>query len=130
ARVLMMSTNNILSPANGRPIINPTQDIVLGLYYMTRERRFSRGAYKPDTLKVDKKGQVSGHLVGVFASPEEVRMAYDAGEVALHARVKVRVPEIDENDEPVLDENGRPKRTLVDTTVGRVLVSEVLPPGT
>jgi len=130
ARVLMMSTNNILSPANGRPIINPTQDIVLGLYYATRERSFARGCFKADTLKVDKKGRLSGHMQGVFASPEEVRMAYDGGAVALHAAIRVRVPEIDENDQPVLDDAGRPKRTLVDTTVGRVLVSEVLPPGT
>ena len=130
ARVLMMSTNNILSPANGKPIINPTQDIVLGLYYATREQRFARGSYKEGTLKVDKKGNLSGHLQGVFASPEEVRMAYDAGAVALHSRIKVRVPEIDESDKPVLDEHGRAKRHLVQTTVGRVLVSEVLPPGT
>jgi DNA-directed RNA polymerase subunit beta' len=129
ARVLMMSTNNILSPANGRPIINPTQDIVLGLYYLTRERRFSKGEHKPDTLKVEG-DKLSGHLVGVYASPEEVRMAFDAGEVELHARIKVRVPEVDENDMPVLDEHGRAKRRLVDSTVGRVLVSEVLPPGT
>ena len=129
ARVLMMSTNNILSPANGRPIINPTQDIVLGLYYLTRERKFSKGEYK-DTFKVDKKGAPKGHFVGVYSSPEEVRMAFDAGEVGLHARVKVRVPLIDEHDKPVLDDNGRPKRIKVDTTVGRVLVSEVLPPGT
>jgi len=130
ARVLMMSTNNILAPANGRPIINPTQDIVLGLYYVTRDRRFAKGEHKDGTLVVDKKGNLSGHLVGVFSSPEEVRIAYDAGEVELHTRVKVRVPEIDESDLPVLDDNGRPKRNLVQTTVGRVLVSEVLPPGT
>jgi DNA-directed RNA polymerase subunit beta' len=130
ARVLMMSTNNILSPANGKPIINPTQDIVLGLYYLTRDRRFAKGEHHPESLKVDKKGRLTGYQRGVYASIEEARMAYDAGEVALHARVKVRVPEIDENDQPVLDDNGRPKRRLVDTTVGRVLVSEVLPPGT
>ena len=70
ARVLMMSTNNILSPANGDPIIVPSQDIVLGIYYMTRERPFSKGEGK------------------VFASPEEVRMAYDAGELDLHASIK------------------------------------------
>ncbi|MEM6786747.1 MAG: DNA-directed RNA polymerase subunit beta' [Myxococcota bacterium] len=129
ARVLMMSTNNILSPANGRPIINPTQDIVLGLYYLTRERRYARGAYKPEALKVED-GKPEGHLVGVYASPEEVRMAFDADEVALHARIKVRVPIIDDDDQPVLDDNGRPMRRTVETTVGRVLVSEVLPPGT
>jgi DNA-directed RNA polymerase subunit beta' len=61
ARILMMSTNNILSPANGKPIIVPTQDIVLGIYYMTRERPFVKGEGK------------------VFSNPEEVRIAYDAG---------------------------------------------------
>ncbi|MFK7930950.1 MAG: hypothetical protein AB8H79_22385, partial [Myxococcota bacterium] len=74
ARVLMMSTNNILSPANGRPIIQPSQDVVLGAYYMTRERRFARGEGRE------------------FGSPSEVSIAYDSGEVELHARVKVRMP--------------------------------------
>jgi DNA-directed RNA polymerase subunit beta' len=73
ARVLMMSTNNILSPAHGKPIIVPSQDIVLGIYYMTRERAFSRGEGK------------------VFASPEEARAAYDQGEVDLQAKVWVRM---------------------------------------
>ncbi|MEE9611297.1 MAG: DNA-directed RNA polymerase subunit beta', partial [Desulfatiglandales bacterium] len=73
ARVLMMSTNNILSPANGDPIIVPSQDIVLGLYYMTRERMFSRGEGK------------------VFANREEVRMAHDSGELDLQAAIKVRM---------------------------------------
>src|SRR5204863_1211184 len=88
ARVLMMSTNNILSPANGRPIILPSQDIVLGLYYMTRERIFAKGEYphgrdedpkkkkdpdaKPEKIPANK-------MRGVFSSPEEVRMAYDHG---------------------------------------------------
>jgi DNA-directed RNA polymerase beta' subunit len=74
ARVLMMSTNNILSPASGRPIIQPSQDIVLGSYYMTRERAFAKGAGR------------------TFASPAEVLAAYDAGEVDMHAKVKVRMP--------------------------------------
>src|SRR6185295_19375374 len=74
ARVLMMSTNNILSPANGKPIIQPSQDVVLGAYYMTRERKFGRGEGR------------------VFGSPGEVLVAYDAEEVDLHARVKVRMP--------------------------------------
>ncbi|MDF1613451.1 DNA-directed RNA polymerase subunit beta' [Desulfurivibrio dismutans] len=73
ARVLMMSTNNILSPANGEPIIIPSQDIVLGLYYLTRERYFARGEGK------------------TFSSPGEVSLAYDFSEVHLQARVKVRV---------------------------------------
>ena len=72
ARVLMMSTNNILSPANGEPVIIPSQDIVLGLYYMTRERHFAKGEGK------------------CFSSPAEVRMAYDHGAVHLQAKIKVR----------------------------------------
>jgi len=73
ARVLMMSTNNILSPANGDPIIVPSQDIVLGLYYMTREKPFAKGAGL------------------IFSSPSEVQVAYDANEVDLHAPIKVRI---------------------------------------
>jgi DNA-directed RNA polymerase subunit beta' len=73
ARVLMMSTNNILSPAHGKPIIVPTQDIVLGMYYMTRPREFGRGEGK------------------VFSSPSEVRVAYDHGEVDLQAKIVVRM---------------------------------------
>ncbi|MCJ7594254.1 MAG: DNA-directed RNA polymerase subunit beta', partial [Desulfobacterales bacterium] len=92
ARVLMMSTNNILSPANGDPIIVPSQDIVLGIYYMTRERPFCKGEGK------------------IFSNPEEVRMAYDAGELDLHASIKVRI-------------NGR----IESTSTGRVLLYEILP---
>jgi len=92
ARVLMMSTNNILSPAHGEPVIVPSQDIVLGIYYMTREKPFAKGED------------------GIFANPEEVRCAYDAGELDLHARISVRM-------------NG----TRVQTTTGRVLLSEVVP---
>ncbi|MCZ6783374.1 MAG: DNA-directed RNA polymerase subunit beta', partial [Proteobacteria bacterium] len=73
ARVLMMSTNNILSPATGRPVIGPTQDIVLGCYYMTRE----------------KPGMIGEGMT--FSSPAEVRMAYDASELDLHAAIKVRL---------------------------------------
>src|SRR5437762_3793564 len=62
ARVLMMSTNNILSPASGKPIINPTQDIVLGLYYATRERKYSKGSYRPNSLKATKNGEIEGYL--------------------------------------------------------------------
>ena len=73
ARVLMMSTNNILSPAHGKPIIVPTQDIVLGLYYMTRERPFARGV-----------GQI-------FSNPDEVRLAYESNLIDLQAGIKVRI---------------------------------------
>ncbi len=122
ARVLMMSTNNILSPASGRPIINPTQDIVLGLYYATRMRRFVEGSHREDTMKYDEKqNSIVGHLRGVFSSPEEVRMAYDNGVVDLHASIKVRITDI--------DDDGNHDTKLVQTTVGRVLISEVLPQG-
>jgi DNA-directed RNA polymerase subunit beta' len=117
ARVLMMSTNNILSPASGRPIINPTQDIVLGLYYATRERKFAKGCYRPSTLSI-KDGQADGYLRGVYSSPEEVRMAYDHGEVTLHTGIRVRV--IDPETQ---------KRRTVNTTVGRCLIAEILPDG-
>ncbi len=73
ARVLMMSTNNILSPANGKPIIIPSQDIVLGIYYLTRAKK-------------DVKGEGM-----IFSGPEEVRYAIDAGAIELHARIKVRI---------------------------------------
>jgi DNA-directed RNA polymerase subunit beta' len=127
ARVLMMSTNNILSPASGRPIINPTQDIVLGLYYATRARKFARGCYREVQL-LDGEGKLTGKpLRGTFASVEEVRMAYDHGEVDLHARISVRVPDLEDDGTPRLDALGRPKRHLVQTTVGRVLISEILP---
>ena len=92
ARVLMMSTNNILSPATGRPIIGPTQDIVLGCYYLTRLRAGARGEGKR------------------FSSPEEVRLAFDAGEIELHAAIHVRM-------------GGE----MVETTAGRVLLREVVP---
>jgi len=104
-RVLMMSTNNILSPASGRPIINPTQDIVLGLYYMTREKQFGKGEYREGQEK-------DGVFTGIFASSDEVRMAYDQDMVGLHSRIRYRC-----------------KGEIYDTTVGRVLVSDVLPPG-
>lgn len=94
ARCLMMSTNNILSPANGKPIIIPSQDIVLGIYYMTRSKDFVKG-----------EGMV-------FSGFDEVRSAYDAGVLDLHAKIKVRVG-----------------GNMVDTTVGRVLLYEIIPEG-
>ncbi len=74
ARVLMMSTNNILSPAHGKPIIQPSQDIVLGAYYTTREKKFAKGEGR------------------VFSTPGEVIQAYDSDEVDLHAKIMVRIP--------------------------------------
>jgi len=102
ARALMMSTNNILSPANGEPIIVPSQDVVLGIYYLTRERLSARG-----------EGMV-------FSGLDEVHRAYEAGTVDLQAKVKVRVPAM---------VDGEVKTERVDTTVGRALLSEILPEG-
>ncbi|MDO8704967.1 MAG: DNA-directed RNA polymerase subunit beta' [Sulfuricaulis sp.] len=107
ARVLMMSTNNILSPANGDPIIVPSQDIVLGLYYMTRERVNAPGEGK------------------AFADVAEVHRAYNGRHIALQARIKARIREVK------FDDKGKPVEThkLCDTTVGRALLSEILPEG-
>jgi DNA-directed RNA polymerase subunit beta' len=92
ARVLMMSTNNILSPANGEPVIIPSQDIVLGLYYITRER-------------LDVKGEGK-----IFSSPTEALVSYDQGEAHLQARIQVRMA-----------------GQMVKTTIGRLLIGELLP---
>ena len=100
ARVLMMSTNNILSPANGKPIIVPSQDIILGLYYLTMMREGEKG-----------EGMI-------FASPEEAMLAHDAGHVSLHAQVKVRISTW---------ENGERVRKVVDTSPGRAQLSNILP---
>ncbi len=107
ARALMMSTNNILSPAHGEPVIVPTQDIVLGLNYLARE-------------KINQPGEGT-----VFSDVAEVHRAFETGSVSLHARIKVRIHEV------VLDDDGnRTERTkLCDTTVGRTLLSELLPEG-
>ncbi|KJS07882.1 MAG: DNA-directed RNA polymerase subunit beta' [Gammaproteobacteria bacterium BRH_c0] len=107
ARALMMSTNNILSPANGEPIIVPSQDVVLGLYYMTR-----------DKLNVKGEGQV-------FADLKEVSRAYYSRQAHLQARVKVRINEV------IFDEDGeRSENTsIVETTVGRALLWEIVPQG-
>ncbi len=104
----MMSSNNILSPANGDPIIVPTQDVVLGLYYMTREL-------------VNVKGEGM-----VFANTAEVHRAYDNHVVDLHAKVKVRINEVEIDD---VTKERRPKTTIIDTTVGRALLSEIMPVG-
>jgi DNA-directed RNA polymerase subunit beta' len=131
ARVLMMSTNNILSPANGRPIINPTQDIVLGLYYATRERKFAKGSHREGALQVDKKGHAEGYLRGTFSSVDEVRMAYDNGEVTLHSGIRVRVPANSALGvgQPGENSDGTAKWRTVNTTVGRCLIAEILPEG-
>ena len=107
ARALMMSTNNVLSPANGEPIIVPSQDVVLGLYFMTREL-------------VNAKGEGM-----VFSNPAEARRAWESHNVHLQARIKVRI------SETIVDEDGVSKDLthIVETTVGRALLSEVMPKG-
>jgi len=108
ARALMMSSNNILSPANGDPIIVPSQDVVLGLYYMTRTR-------------VNAKGEGM-----MFANLDEARRAFESGAAALQAKVKIRVPTFEADED-----GGEPVAIvkIVDTTVGRALLSEILPDG-
>ncbi|MAW79006.1 MAG: DNA-directed RNA polymerase subunit beta' [Parvularcula sp.] len=101
ARVLMMSTNNILSPANGKPIIVPSQDIVLGLYYITMEKEGEPGEGK------------------IFGSIQEIEHALNAGVVTLHTKIKARWETVDEHGEPVSE--------IVETTAGRMKVAQVLP---
>ncbi len=101
ARVLMMSTNNVLSPANGAPIIVPSQDMILGLYYITMERDGMKG-----------EGMV-------FSDVDEVQHALDAGEVHLHAKVKARLPQVDADGNTVM--------VRFDTTPGRIRLGALLP---
>jgi DNA-directed RNA polymerase subunit beta' len=107
ARALMMSSNNILSPANGEPIIVPSQDVVLGLYWMTRER-------------VNAKGEGM-----IFADVKEVDRAYNSGTVDLQARVKVRIRELGFDE----DGNTTEQLSVQETTVGRALLYEIAPQG-
>jgi len=105
ARSLMMSTNNVLSPANGEPIIVPSQDVVLGLYYASRER-------------INAKGEGM-----VFADPHEVHRAYENDVVDLHAKIRVRIRDVDVSD----DGERTVVRRIVDTTVGRALLRDMAP---
>jgi DNA-directed RNA polymerase subunit beta' len=107
ARTLMLASNNVLSPANGEPIIVPSQDIVLGLYYMTRE-------------KINAKGEGM-----VFADVCELQRAYDTRQVDLNAKIAVRIREFDKS----ADGEYTPKLIRQQTTVGRALLSEILPKG-
>jgi DNA-directed RNA polymerase subunit beta' len=107
ARTLMLASNNVLSPANGEPIIVPSQDIVLGLYYATREG-----------VNVPGEGMI-------FTDVSEVKRAYESGQIALHARITVRLKEAD------LGPNGERIERIVrhNTTAGRAILSEILPAG-
>ena len=101
ARVLMMSTNNILSPASGKPIIVPTQDIILGLYYLSMQREGEKG-----------EGMV-------FSGPQEMEHALHNKVVSLHAKIKIRLP--------IMEDNGEKVTRIVETTPGRVMLASVLP---
>ncbi len=101
ARVLMMSTNNILHPANGKPIITPNQDIVLGIYYMSIEIEKAKG-----------EGMVLGSL-------DEIKLALASKKLDMHAKIKARIQ--------VVNENGELESKVVDTTAGRVLIYEIVP---
>ncbi len=107
ARTLMLASNNVLLPSNGEPCIVPSQDIVLGLYYATRE-------------KINAKGEGT-----LFSDIAEVSRAYEARQVELHAKIHVRLKQVD------VDANGEPVETVkrFETTVGRALLSEILPTG-
>jgi DNA-directed RNA polymerase subunit beta' len=107
ARALMMASNNILSPANGEPIIVPSQDVVLGLYYMTRDRVGARGEGS------------------VYSGIQEARRAYETDHADLHAKVRVRIREVVKGADGSLTESV----SLKDTTVGRALVFDIVPDG-
>ncbi|MXP50803.1 DNA-directed RNA polymerase subunit beta' [Pantoea sp. SoEX] len=107
ARALMMSTNNILSPANGEPIIVPSQDVVLGLYYMTRD-------------KINAKGEGM-----MLTGPKEAECLYRTGQVELHARVKVRIEEFHKNELGEFISS----ISIIDTTIGRAILWMIVPKG-
>jgi len=100
ARFLMLSTNNVLKPSDGRPVVSPTQDMVIGIYYLTLKKEGEKGEGK------------------VFTGPEEVIMAYQTGEIGLHAPAKMRVTR---------EINGRKVSKLIDITPGRVIFNEAIP---
>jgi len=106
SQLLMLASLNILNPANGQPITVPSQDMVLGLYYMTKER------------KSTSKNKIKGEGL-TFYSPEEVSIAFNENVIALNAGITVRTKD--------LDENGNIVTKLIKTTVGRVLVNELVP---
>ncbi|MDG2395482.1 DNA-directed RNA polymerase subunit beta' [Candidatus Thioglobus sp.] len=108
ARTLMLASNNVLHLASGEPIIVPSQDVILGLYYMTRDM-------------INQKGEGM-----VFTSPAEALNAYEAGHVTLHAKVKLRIQEYTKNDADKFEPSSK---RIVDTTVGRAIFSRILPNG-
>ncbi|HLU52969.1 MAG TPA: DNA-directed RNA polymerase subunit beta' [Acidimicrobiia bacterium] len=121
ARILMLSTNNVLSPASGRPIVTPSQDMVIGMYYLSEVVEDADGAGR------------------VFSSPQEAEMAYDLGELSIHAPIKVRLGEAAGDPEQhaelhkalgkLLTEEPVDGSKLHETTFGRILINSITPPG-
>ena len=109
SKILMMSTNNVLSPANGKPVMTPTQDMVLGLYWITRAREGAMGEGK------------------IFSNREEVQTAFDHSRVDLHAKIKVRLETNNINPTDPQNQTADNGRPLVESTIGRVLLSMVVP---
>ena len=109
SKILMMSTNNVLSPANGKPVMTPTQDMVLGLYWITRAREGAMGEGK------------------IFSNREEVQTAFDHGRVDLHAKIKVRLETNNINPTDPQNQTADSSKAVVESTVGRVLLSMVVP---
>ena len=109
AKILMMSTNNVLSPANGKPVMTPTQDMVLGLYWITREREGALGEGKK------------------FSSREEVLVAFEHGRVDLHTKIKVRLEHLGEILSEENNQESSTSKPIVETTVGRIILSMVIP---
>jgi DNA-directed RNA polymerase subunit beta' len=108
ARTLMLSSHNLLKPSSGEPIVEPTKDMVLGVYYLTMIRASAKGEGK------------------IFGTPEEVAMAYDLGHVELHAKIKI--PFDPDYAHKSGSKTAKKRGDLVETTVGRVLFNEILPP--
>ncbi|HLT97961.1 MAG TPA: DNA-directed RNA polymerase subunit beta' [Acidimicrobiia bacterium] len=121
ARILMLSSNNVLSPASGRPIVTPSQDMVIGVYYLSEMNEEAKGAGR------------------AFSSPEEAEMAYDLGELSLHAPIKIRLGDLAGDPEQhaqlknalskLLTSEPVDGSKLHETTLGRVLINQVMPPG-
>jgi len=125
AKQILLSTNNLLSPASGDPVVAPSLDMVLGCFYMTDEDRDGKGVY----LEKD------GHVVsGQFGSFEEAKLAYELGNVDLRSTIRVRTNRAVQGKdgiavEPEIGLNGAPKTRTIETTVGRIQFSDVLPEG-
>jgi DNA-directed RNA polymerase subunit beta' len=135
ATVLMMSTNNIFSPANGQPIISPSQDIVMGCYYLTASRGEPGEAVEVGEGGVLFHDPADPHKMPCFSGPEEVFFAFAQKKVGVHARIKVRLPiekkvisEVKVLDKTKTEEIPRTPNGLVTTTVGRVLFNAILNP--